>query len=93
MLIIKPVITEKTIALAKNSNQYTFDVAAAANKAAAAKELAELFKVKVTGVKAHNRLGKMTSFGRGRRGETKKTDRKIMVFKLKDGDKIEAFTQ
>jgi len=93
MMIIKPVITEKTIALADKLNQYTFEVSPDANKTEAAKDLAKQFGVTVRGVRVSNRLGQEYRLGRNTRRTGKRTDRKIMIFSLKDGDKIGIFTQ
>ncbi len=92
MLIKNPIITEKTVNLAQNFNRYTFEVTKAANKVSAAKELEQIFGVKVVSVSTKNRLGKIKRFGKTRRQETRLTDRKIMVFRLQEGNKIEAFT-
>lgn len=91
MLIKSPIITEKTVALAEQFNQYTFEVAVNANKLAAAAELAEAFKVKVVGVRVNNRLGKSYAHGKYRRVTALKSAKKIMVFQLKSGDSIDLF--
>ena len=92
-MIIKPVITEKTIALAENLNQYTFEVSPLANKTEAAKDLSKQFKVTVKAVKVLNRLGQTYRVGRDGRHFGKRQDRKVMVFKLKAGDTIDFFKQ
>ena len=92
-MIIKPVITEKTIALAESLNQYTFEVSPLANKTEAAKDLSKQFKVTVKAVKVLNRLGQTYRVGRDGRHFGKHQDRKIMVFKLKAGDTIDFFKQ
>lgn len=91
MLIKTPVITEKTLSLVNAFNQYTFEVAAEANKTEAAKELSKAFDVTVVNVTTNNRMGKIKPVSPKSRRLTKKSDRKIMVFKLKDGDKIDSF--
>lgn len=92
-MIIKPIITEKTISLADKLNQYTFEVSLAANKTEAAKQLAKQFGVTVEAVRVSNRLGQAYRIGRDARRMGKRSDRKIMVFKLKAGDKIDVFVQ
>lgn len=84
MYIIKPIITEKTIRLAEELGQYTFHVTSSANKSEAAKELEQMFGVKVGGVSVNNRLGKQVKFG-NRRKPGRTSDIKIMVFKLSKG--------
>ncbi|MCA9379016.1 50S ribosomal protein L23 [Candidatus Dojkabacteria bacterium] len=91
MLIKNPIITEKTVALANQFNQYTFEVDAAANKVSAAAELAEAFKVKVVAVRVNNRLGKPYMHGKYRRQASLKPSKKVMVFQLKSGDTIDLF--
>lgn len=91
MFIKEPIITEKSLAAAQKSNQYTFDVALKANKTAAARELEKTFNVKVTNVQVVNRLGKEVRFGSRRLSTGRRSDRKIMIFTLKAGDSIEAF--
>ncbi len=92
-MIIKPVITEKTVAMADKLNQYTFEVSPMANKTEAAKDLSKQFGVTVETVRVSNRLGQSYRVGRDGRHFGKKADRKIMVFKLKAGDKIDIFMQ
>ena len=92
MTIVKPVITEKTVNLASSSNKYTFEVSLNANKTDAAKELGSLFGVTVNSVRALSRLGKSYRHGKYRRQTGRKPSKKIMVFTLKEGDKIAAFS-
>ena len=62
-IIIRPVITEKSMAgLAQK--KYTFEVAKDANKVEIAKAVEELFKVKVTKVNTMNVRGQMRRQGR-----------------------------
>ncbi len=93
MLILEPVITEKTIRLADTMNQYTFKVEKKANKSEASKEIGKIYSVKVEAVRVHNRLGKPARYGKNLRMRTRKSDSKIMIFTLKEGDKIEVFTK
>ena len=90
MLVKRPHITEKSLLLVENQNKYTFEVALDANKIEATKEIESTFGVKVEGVRTHTRLGKVKRFGRLRK-PGKQVDRKYMIFKLKDGDKIDLF--
>jgi len=87
-VIVKPIITEKSVTQAEKYNKYTFEVTGNANKTEAGKEIAKLFGVKVEGVTVSNRAGKTYAYGKSRRSIGSKPDRKLMVFKLKKGDKI-----
>jgi large subunit ribosomal protein L23 len=90
MLIKRPHITEKTLMLAEKENKYTFEVAMIANRVNGSKELENMFGVKVEDVTSFVRLGKFKRFGK-KRDENKRSDIKLMVFKLKKGDKIDLF--
>lgn len=90
-LIQKPIITEKTIRLAQELNQYTFAVSLSANKIAAAKELEAAFGVEVEEVKTQTRLGKPYGHGKFRQLKSRKPAQKTMAFKLKAGNKIDMF--
>lgn len=87
-VIVKPIITEKSVGQAEKYNKYTFEVTGNANKSEAGKEIEALFKVKVESVTVSNRAGKTYAYGKSRRSIASKPDRKLMVFKLKKGDKI-----
>ncbi len=84
MIIKSPVVTEKTLSLYKNQKKVTFEISLTANKLEAAKELEKAFKVKVANVRIINRLGKY-KYSRYSRKTNKLSDKKIAVFKLKDG--------
>lgn len=90
MIIRKPVITEKTIAMYKKFKKATFEVDGDANKIEASKALEGAYGVKVLDATVTNRLGKY-KFNRLSRKLSKNQDRKIMTFKLSDKDKIEIF--
>lgn len=90
MLIVKPVITEKTLRMAEVDNTYAFEVNVKANKTAAAQEIEKAFSVNVESVRTLVRPGKVVFFGR-RPGI--RSDKKIMYFTLKSGEKIDLFTR
>jgi ribosomal protein L23 len=93
-LIKRPVITEKTVKLANDHSQYTFEVDMSANKYNAAEALVEAYSVKpenITKVRMHVRLGKKASFGK-KRSSGMRAHQKFAVFTL-DGAKIDEFTQ
>ena len=90
MIIIKPVITEKTIRMAEELNQYTFIVSKNSNKHEIASEVEKQFKVKVIETKTSNVLGKKVIFGKQRRPGAKQSYKKAIV-SLKSGDNIDLF--
>ncbi len=84
-IIIAPVITEKS-ALQRESNVYTFKVAASANRTEIKKAIKAAFGVTVTKVNVLNTKSKAKRVGRYT-GRTQ-TFKKAFVT-LKDGDAIE----
>ncbi len=87
-IIIRPLITEKTMSL-KEENKYVFEVAKNANKTEIKNALEAIFGVKVEKVNVLNMLGKQKRVGAhvGRRPSWKKA-----IVKLKDDSKsIEFF--
>lgn len=84
-MIIRPVITEKTIALVNLENKYTFLVDKDANKIEIAKAVAKKYNVTVLDVNMIVTIGKLKSFGRrrvtGRRSSNKKA---IVTLKAKE---------
>ncbi|MBN1915949.1 50S ribosomal protein L23 [Candidatus Dojkabacteria bacterium] len=89
-IIIRPVVTEKTLDLVEKENQYTFVIGKRFNKIEVQKAVALLFNVKVLGVRILNVLGKKTRFGKSRI-EGKRQGMKKAIVTLKVGDKISAF--
>ncbi len=87
-IIIRPIVTEKTMAQQNNYNQVTFLVKKGVNKIEIAKAIEEIYKVKVTNVNVlvtptkQKRVGKFT-------GEVG-NDRKAIIT-LAAGDKITLF--
>ena len=62
-IIIRPVVTEKSIGLMEN-NKYVFKVALSANKIEIKKAVEEIFKVKVESVNISNVYGKIKRQGK-----------------------------
>jgi large subunit ribosomal protein L23 len=92
MVEIKPLITEKTTNLAQKLNKYTFVVSPDVNKVEVAKQVAQMFSVKVISANVNNRLGHEVTWGSARkRIKGRRSDRKIVVLTLKAGDKISLF--
>lgn len=86
-LIKKPVISEKSVALAEGG-KYVFIASQEANKKTVAQEIEKLFKVKVIKVHSTKNPGKVKSF---RRITGKQSDKRKFVVTLKKGDKIDIF--
>ncbi|MDR0596720.1 MAG: 50S ribosomal protein L23 [Clostridiales Family XIII bacterium] len=87
-VIIKPVISEKSMAGAENK-RYTFRVATDANKTEIKRSVEEIFGVDVARVNTMNYSGKLKRMGRniGRRASYKKA----IVILAKDSKEIEFF--
>jgi len=92
-VIIRPVVSEKSLDLTKSGNKYTFAVHADANKHQIAAAIEELFKVGVLDVNVLTTKSKSKQ-GRWRRrtrvlGRT--TPWRKAIVTLRAGDKIEFF--
>ena len=87
-VIIRPVITEKSMKLMAEDNKVTFEVAKESNKVEIAQAIEAIFNVKVVKVNTLNVKSKPKS-QRGIQGKTR-TWKKAMVT-LKEGDTIEIF--
>ena len=86
-IVIKPVVTEKSIGLMEN-NKYVFKVALSANKIEIKKAIEEIFKVKVVDVNTVRVKGKEKRMGRS---VGKTSDYKKAIVQLAEGDSIEIF--
>lgn len=87
-IILRPVVTEKTMSDLLPLNKYTFEVNVRANKSQIRDAVEELFDVDVVAVNTMRITGKIRRMGRfqGRRPERKKA-----IVTLRDGDSIEMF--
>ena len=87
-IVIRPLITEKTLRLAERENSYTFQVRQDANKVQVRDAIERLFNVRVLGVRTQNHIGKyrrvLRSFG------TTPNWKKAVV-KVREGDTIEFY--
>lgn len=86
-IIIKPVVTEKSVDLMQE-NKYCFRVAKDANKIEIKNAVEEIFKVTVINVNTVNVHGKMKRMGRTQ-GKTASWKKAIVT--LREGDSIEVF--
>jgi len=89
-IIIKPVITEKSINEANSKNRYAFIVAKDANKLDVKNAIIKKFDVKVVSVDVINYLGKKVNFGKKRISGQRNAYKKAIV-KLAKGSKISIF--
>jgi large subunit ribosomal protein L23 len=85
-IILRPIMTEKSMRQKEEQNTVTFRVRPDANKVEIREAIEELFKVKVTDVRTMGYEGKLKRMGRyqGRRADWKKA-----IVQLAPGHKIE----
>jgi large subunit ribosomal protein L23 len=84
-IIRRPIITEKGLGVKETQHTVVFEVAAAATKTQIKEAVQQIFKVKVTGVRTANFVGKMR-----RRGQSVgyRRDWKKAYVKLAEGEKM-----
>ena len=87
-IIVRPLITEKTMKLQEADNKVTFEVAKGSNKTQVKIAVEEIFNVKVESVNTVNVLGKVKRMGRNL---GKRSDYKKAIVKLAAGETIEFF--
>jgi len=87
-VVLRPLITEKTLRMAERDNAYTFQVRSTANKVQVRDAIERLFDVRVTDVRTQNYRGKFRRVGRytGATPNWKKA-----VITVKQGDSIEFY--
>ena len=87
-IVLRPVITEKTLKASERSNSYTFRVRESANKVQIRDAIEHLFKVTVTDVRTQRYAGKQRRMGRsvGSTGSWKKA-----IVRVKAGDTIDFY--
>jgi len=90
-VIVKPVITEKTMALIQNENKVTVKVAANSNKTEIKLAFERIFQVKVEDVKVANVRAKATT--RGTRYSGKISGFKKAIVTVAEGDAIDLFKE
>ena len=88
-IIYRPVITEKSVALAESYNRYTFEVDKRANKIQIADAVFRIFDVDVLDVRTMRMPGKRGT--RGRRVYTRQSAWKKAVVTVRPGQTIPAF--
>lgn len=87
-VIVRPLITERGTDNREQYNQYSFQVAVAANKLEIRQAVEHFFGVKVTAVRTMNYRGKIKRMGRH---EGKRADWKKAVVTLAKDDTIDLF--
>lgn len=89
-ILIKPLVSEKSMAGIDKLNKYSFIVNYNCNKIEITKEIESTFGVRVISVRTVNYMSKIVKFGK-RRTEGRKAKYKKAVVTLKKGDKISLF--
>ena len=87
-ILVKPLVTEKSMQSLQESNRVSFKVKRDANKIQVRSAVEQIFEVTVESVNMVTVRGKKKKFGRSV-GQSK--DWKKAIVKLKEGDKIELF--
>ena len=85
-IIVRPLVTEKSISAQDKQNTVVFEVKRDANKIAIKQAIEEIFKVKVESVNVVNQKPKTKRMGRY---EGKTNNLKKAYIKLKEGSKID----
>ena len=91
IVIVKPLITEKTMALMQNENKVTVKVLESANKTEIKLAFERIFQVKVTDVKVLNQRAKDTT--RGTRYAGHISGFKKAVVTVAEGEAIDLFKE
>ena len=89
-VLLKPVITEKSIRSVGEGNKYTFKVAKKATSGQIREAIEKIYKVKVLGVNIVNIFGKTRRSLRTRK-QFKEANWKKAIVKLAEGQKIDVF--
>lgn len=89
-IIIRPIITEKTIALSNDENKITFEVSKKANKVSVAQAIREIYDVRPEKVNIVNTKSKTKRVGRfvGKTRAIKKA-----IVKFPEGQMIDIYNQ
>lgn len=87
-IIVRPIITEKTVAMQQNDNKVTFEVTKGANKIEIRQAVEEIFNVKVEKVNVVNVLPRKKRVGRY---EGKTSAVRKAIVKLAEGSNIDIF--
>ena len=88
-IIVRPLVTEKTIKSQENNNTVVFEVKKNANKTAVKQAIEEIFKVKVEKINVVNCATKQKRMGRYGQYHFETNHCKKAYVKLAEGSKIE----
>ena len=89
-MIIKPLISERSLDAIDKYNKYSFIVDKNINKIELTNYIEKVYTVKVLGIRTINVSGKIVRFGK-KRIEGRRSDLKKAIVTLKKGDKIDLF--
>lgn len=89
-IIKKPVVTEKSLALANKENVYTFEVSCRANKDQIRQIIEKLYSVRVVNINTVTSAKKRKKTGRKRLIKVLPKQKKVLV-RLKKGESIQLF--
>jgi large subunit ribosomal protein L23 len=87
-VLLRPLITEKTMHLSERRNTFCFLVSTSATKQSVKAAVEEHWRVRVTGVRIQNRIGKTRRF-KAMIGETSPSKRALVT--LHEDDRIALF--
>jgi large subunit ribosomal protein L23 len=87
-IVLRPVVTEKTLRTSERRNAYTFVVHAEANKVQIRRAVEALFDVQVTGVRTDLRIGKTRRVGWR---SSQAPDQKRAIVTVKEGQSIDVY--
>jgi large subunit ribosomal protein L23 len=90
-IIVRPIITEKSLSRVKQS-QYTFEVEKNTNKYEIAEEVKKQYKVNVLSVRTLIRKGKTKQVGK-KKQKKEYPSRKFAICEIKKGETISEFNQ
>ncbi|MHC5009702.1 MAG: 50S ribosomal protein L23 [Planctomycetota bacterium] len=87
-IVLRPLVTEKSLAQSERQNTYTFKVRESANKVQIRDAIEHIFKVRVVDVRTQIHMGKRRRVGRwlGHTGSWKKA-----IVRVKEGDTIDFY--
>lgn len=87
-VVLRPLVTEKSLANSERNNTYTFQVRESANKVQIRNAIERIFNVKVTDVRTQRYLGKTRRMGRhvGATSSWKKA-----IVQVKEGQTIDFY--
>lgn len=89
-VLVRPIITERSLKQVKDFNKYTFRVGRNVNKFQIKQAVQDLYSVKVKDIRTKVSIGKTKRHGKTKK-EAQAPDSKYAIVKLDPKDKIEVF--